>query len=209
MTSTTLPEVFILESLDLKDEAHARFEGRILSDILALSGKKCRYFYFRTKRELPALLDEFSSSNYRYLHLSCHGDKNQRTLHTTLDQIPFSELETILCPVIDKRRLFLSACTMANKNLANVLMPNSTCFSVLGPHDEIYFHTAPILWASLYHLMFTEDKSTMKHAVLQDKAQSVADMFRVELNYIRRDSAADNGYSIQKLKPARRPKKQL
>jgi len=34
-------EVFIIESLNFDDERDSRFEGRIISDILALSGKKC------------------------------------------------------------------------------------------------------------------------------------------------------------------------
>lgn len=59
------PEIFIIESLDFKDERAEHFEGRIISQILALSGKKCEYCYIRTKRELKALLEQFKSSHYR------------------------------------------------------------------------------------------------------------------------------------------------
>lgn len=201
---TTLPQVFILESLDLEDEAKNRFEGKLLSDILALSGKKCRYFYFRTAREFETLLGEFEQSNYRYLHLSCHGNENGRILHTTLDPIPFAELGPMLSPFMQNRRLFLSACSMANKFLAKQLMPDSGCYSILGPVDEIYFRTAPLLWASLYYFMFTEDKKVMKHSVLRGKAQDVADMFRVNLNYIRREPGQPLGYSLQTLTPVKK-----
>ncbi len=49
-------EVFIVESLDFQDERAQRFKGRIISDILAMSGKACAYYYIRTKRELAAIL---------------------------------------------------------------------------------------------------------------------------------------------------------
>lgn len=45
------PEVFIVESLTFADERSERFEGRIISQILSLSGKNCEYYYIRTKRE--------------------------------------------------------------------------------------------------------------------------------------------------------------
>jgi hypothetical protein len=51
-----LPEVFILESLSLKDEREHRLEGGALADMLRLSGK---------------------NPKYRYLHFSCHGDTNK------------------------------------------------------------------------------------------------------------------------------------
>jgi hypothetical protein len=45
-------EVFIIETLEFNEERKNRFEGRIISDILALGGKRCEYRYIRTKREL-------------------------------------------------------------------------------------------------------------------------------------------------------------
>jgi hypothetical protein len=59
------PEIFIIESLNFKDERAERFEGRIVSQILALTGKKYEYCYIRTKRELKELLNQFASSTYR------------------------------------------------------------------------------------------------------------------------------------------------
>ncbi len=49
---STIPQVFIIESLTLKDEEEERFEGRILKQILRLSGKESAYYYIRTRREL-------------------------------------------------------------------------------------------------------------------------------------------------------------
>jgi hypothetical protein len=39
------PEVSIIESLGFDDERNNLFEGRIISDILARSGKRCIYYY--------------------------------------------------------------------------------------------------------------------------------------------------------------------
>jgi hypothetical protein len=130
-------EVFIIESLTLNDERRQRFEGRIISQILALSGKKCEYYYVRTRRELVAMLKQFSSSNYRYLHLSCHGDDS--SMATTFDAISFSEFGPLIKPYLRKRRLFVSACSMTNRSLAESIMPGSGCYSILGPDQDIRF----------------------------------------------------------------------
>jgi hypothetical protein len=94
------PEVFIVESLTFDDESKGRFEGRILSQLLALSQKACEYRYIRTKRELEVVLREFSLSRYRYLHLSCHGDDS--SMSTTLDTVPFSEFGPLVAPHLQK-----------------------------------------------------------------------------------------------------------
>lgn len=109
------PEIFIIESLDFKDERAERFEGRIISQILALSGKRCEYCYIRTKRELKALLERFEASHYRYLHLSCHGSTD--SMFTTLDSIKFSEFGLLVKPYLRKRRLFVSACSAPTRPL--------------------------------------------------------------------------------------------
>ncbi len=131
------PEVFIIESLEFDNEQENLFEGRIISQILAMSGKNCKYCYIRTKRELKALLEQFASSHYRYLHLSCHG--NRDSLFTTLDPLPFSDLGPLLKPHLRNRRLFVSACLATNEALADTIMPNSGCYSILGPDEKVYF----------------------------------------------------------------------
>ena len=110
-TERTKPEVFIIESLDWIDEQKGRYEGRILTDILRLSGKKPIYYYVRTKQELVELMHLFQATRYRYLHLSCHGDAD--SIKTTLDIIDFKELGTILNPYMHRRRLFVSSCEVS------------------------------------------------------------------------------------------------
>ncbi len=53
MSSSTIAEVFIIESLKLKDEEDGHEEGQLPSKMLHLSGKtKTKYFCIRTKKEL-------------------------------------------------------------------------------------------------------------------------------------------------------------
>jgi len=193
------PEVFIIESLGMDDERQNLFEGRIISQLLHLSNKKSIYYYIRTKAELAIVLDEFKESDYRYLHLSCHG--HRRAMHTTIDAISFAELQEMLCPVLDKRRLFLSACSMANKSLAKKILPNAKCFSIVGPKREIRFNDAAILWASFYHLMFKHNLRVMKHAKVEENVQNVASMFNVSMNYYHRKKNTKLGFTSKLIKP--------
>ncbi len=85
--ATGNPNVFIMESLTLANEREELFEGKFLSQILNLAGKKPIYYYIRTCAELEEILREFDKSDYRYLHFSCHGSKS--SLFTTLEDIPF------------------------------------------------------------------------------------------------------------------------
>lgn len=202
MSSRTKPEVFIIESLRFDDERLNRSEGDIISRILALSGKECQYYYIRTRKEFRRVLGLMEESGYRYLHLSCHA--NDSSMATTLDDISFGELAKILRGRLNDRRLFVSACSMASEKFADALMPNSGCYSILGPAEDVGFGDAAILWASLYHVMFAEEREAMKRKVLREKAQMLADVFRVRLNLFVQDADAPNGHRLIELIPSRR-----
>lgn len=155
------------------------------------------------------MLKQFSASRYRYLHLSCHGES--RSMLTTLDTISFAELGALVKPHLDNRRLFLSACSMTNDTLAQSIMPRSGCNSILGPDQDIRFSDAAVLWASLYHVMFSADSTAMKSKVLKAKAQEVANMFGVRLTFIGRDRSDWEGYTLATILPesGEGPKKAL
>ncbi len=193
------PEVFIIESLTLEDEEANRFEGQIISEILRLSGKDCRYYYVRTKREIMKVLDIFSKCKYRYLHISCHG--NEQCLSTTLDEISFSAFGNLMRPYLKDRRLFVSACSAANEHFASCVMPCSGCFSILGPKEDILFSDAAILWASFYHVMFKSDSVAMRHAVISAKAQEVADLYRIPMVLVNHATSSLKPYTIRTIKP--------
>jgi hypothetical protein len=141
-----LASVFIIESVGFDDERDLRLEGGILSQILQLSEKQSEYFYIRTKKEFKAVLREFEASGMRYLHISCHG--NRESLYTTLDEMSFTELGELLVPYLKQRRLFVSACEAVNRDLAAALMPDSGCYSIIGPAREVGFGDAAVMWAA-------------------------------------------------------------
>lgn len=188
----TKPEVFIIESLSFENEKDRLFEGKIISNMLHLSEKSSVYYYIRTQAELEKVLDIFWDSNYRYLHLSCHG--SQKSLLTTLDDLNFNELSELLEPVLENRRLFLSACSMTNDNLAKAVIPSSDCYSILGPAKDIHFNDAAILWATFYHLMFKDNCRSMNRSRILQYANNVSTMFKVPLNYYSKSRKYKKGY---------------
>src|SRR3989304_10564053 len=186
-----VPQVFIIESLRFNDEEKGFFEGRILSDILRLNGKKSKYYYIRTRAELEKVVDIFRKTTYRYLHISCHG--NRGAMFTTLDEIPFSELGSILNSCLRDRRLFFSACELVNKKLAREILPKSGAFSIIGPSSSVRFSDAAILWASFYHLMFKSNEQAMKRKDLLRNLKKLTRLFGVTLNYYSKSRSDQRG----------------
>jgi hypothetical protein len=158
--------VFIIESVRLGEEEKDIREGQIISQILHLGMVEYRYYYIRTKKELIRFVKEFGKSDFKYLHLSCHGGSD--CIATTLDQVSFEELRDILRPHIANKRLFVSASYAANDNLAKAVIPSTKCFSIIGFSRSIDFDEAAIMWASFYYLMFKamseEGSSKMERA---------------------------------------------
>jgi len=175
------PDLFIVESLRFEEEKQALFEGKALKSILNFSFKDVIYYYIRTKKELKKILIKFHKSRYRYLHISCHG--NDKAMFTTLDEIPFKEIAQIMNPFLRKRRLFFSACSMTNIQLAKYIINISGCYSVLGPKDAVSFDRAAIFWASFYHLMLRDSAKSMKRQKILERANSISTLFGIPLNY--------------------------
>jgi len=129
----------------------------IIQQILTLSRSlPVKYIYIRTETELSMALEEFKSSNYRYLHISCHGSKD--TISLTLDPLPFRKFVPIIAPYLKARRLFFSACSVTNPLLADPLMKQCGCHSIIGPCHDISFGDALLMWASFYHLAFRDEQ---------------------------------------------------
>jgi len=174
--------VFIIESVGADDEEEGRKkEGRILTDILSLSGKDTKYVYIRTAKELRFVLEQFGKSDLRYLHLSCHGSKN--ALFTTLDTISFEHFGQLARPYLKGRRIFLSTCEATNERLAKQVIPKSGCYSVIGPAGSIEFGDAAIMWASFYHLMFKTNPNAMKRKVIKEILPRICTTFGVSMRY--------------------------
>jgi hypothetical protein len=179
----SVPKVFIIESLEFEDEENERYEGNIISNILKLSSIQTKYYYVRTKKEFIEVVKLFEQSDYRYLHISCHGGKDKASIWTTLDNISFDELSKILYNSLDKKRLFLSSCSVVNQKLAKAIIPITGCYSIIGPKKDIEFRDAAIMWAAFYHLMFKKNNRNMSREGLLENMQKVVDTFGQSLNY--------------------------
>lgn len=189
---TTTPQVFIIESLRFKDERGDLFEGKVLLQMLRLTGSKPRYVYLRTKQELEKVIDQFERSNFRYLHISCHGDSEGIGL--TLDDLSFSELAEMLAPCLDKRRVFFSSCSVMNEKLAAALLKETDCYSIIGPSRRISFDRATAFWSSFYHLMLRDKAKSMKRGQLRECVMSLQNIFGVHMRYFSASRTDENGF---------------
>ena len=158
MAST--PDVFIIESLRSEDREAGRCEGDFLSHILRLEKKRASYCYIRTEREMKVALEQFAASGFRYLHVSCHGDEDG--IELTDGELTVKKLGRLLRPFLRKRRVFFSACGLVRETLAQELLTNTECHSVIGPASELSCGEAAIFWASFYHLMLKKKATGMR-----------------------------------------------
>jgi hypothetical protein len=188
----TLPRVFIIESLGLADERADRFEGGLLSKMLKLSGSEPEYMYLRTRRELEHAVALFAASRFRYLHFSCHGRKNGIDL--SLDSLHFSELSELLNPVLERKRVFFSSCSVMNDKCAAALLPESGCLSLIGPSKAIYFDRAAIFWSAFYHLMLRDEARSMQRTHLQRTTSMLQFLFGVHMRYFTASASAKGGF---------------
>lgn len=142
-----MPEqgICIIESVTFEEEEENQLEGEFISQILHLSNVPSKYYFIRTEKELVEVIDIFEESNYRYLHFSSHGKSS--SLDLALDDVTFERLGEILCPYLNYKRLFISACSTVNEKLAEQIFVNKKCYSLIGPKKDIYFSDAAIFWA--------------------------------------------------------------
>lgn len=175
------PSIFIIESLTFEDEENERYEGKFLSHILSLGGIETLYYYIRTKKEFKEVLKKFHDSKFRYLHITCHGDK--KSLSFTLDDILHEEFGRLTKVILNKKRLFLSACSATNRHLAENIILYSGCYSVIGPSNDIYFDDAAITWAAFYHLIFKANNKGMKRINILPTLKTLVKIFDIGMNY--------------------------
>lgn len=187
----TIPNVFIIESLKIYEEKLDIQEGKFLSHLLKLHGKKPIYYYIRTREELKEILKIFDVSKYRYLHIACHG--NNQKIGLTFDKISFKDFGKIIRPHLKKKRLFLSACQSTNFNLAKEIIPNTRCYSLIGFENKIGFDDAAIICASFYHLMFKKNPAQIKRQYILPILNQINQIYGVPLRYYSRSKLYPNG----------------
>jgi hypothetical protein len=174
--SFTQADLFIIESLRLKDEQAQLFEGKVMSNILAMCGKKPIYYYFRTPDELVMLADEFRQSGYRYLHLSCHG--HQQGIETTLGLVSADRFSDIFADKLKNRRLFISACSIGKGQMPELVRDkNKGMYSIVSPLDDIRLNRAAGIWAAFYLRMF---ESSAQHTGVDGQGKPSSKLLKNE-----------------------------
>jgi len=186
MSDARIPEVYIVESLDRESERAGHLEGKALSRILKMLGKRPRYAYIRTAAELTEIAKEFDESQYRYLHLSCHGNDQEFIL--TYDVVSFGAFGATFRPIMAERRLFLSACSVGQRALARELFRThvSSPYSITGPSSDIDFSDAAVTWASLYNLLFRGGAATIGGEHLRANLNKLCELNGVQFAYFGR-----------------------
>jgi len=193
---STAAEVCIVESLGFFDETD-RKEGEIVARTLKLTGKSPHYSYVRSRAELEAFFKEYGKSPYRYLHLSCHGNKNG--FGTSLEFVPESELVELLAPIKGRRRLFVSSCYACTASFGTNLVENSEWLSVLGPTGKIGFGDAAIFWTAFYHMMFEANAESMRNEdIINNVATCSAVVGKQQFRFI---SKSKDGNAIERSLP--------
>ena len=177
----TIADVFIIESLTKTDETRHRYEGQRLAELLRLSGKNPKYYYFQSKEELPHLLRLFKLSNYRYLHVSCHASSD--TIATTNECLTYAEFARLFKGYLKLRRIFFSACELGNELFTDCLAAtNKGMHSVVAPAEEIDFDHAAAIWAAFYVSIFARNADAMSGRDIRLRIETICTLFPVDFH---------------------------
>lgn len=181
----TIADVFIIESLRLADETNHRYEGRRLAELLRLSGKNPKYFYFQSVDEIPSLLKLFELSKYRYLHVSCHASSTQ--ICTTNESIAYTNFVKLFNNQLKLKRVFFSACELGNELFNQMLIAqnNKGMHSIVAPSTEINFDHAAAIWGAFYVSVFSRNSNSMNGADIEKRIEILCSLFPVDFRISR------------------------
>ncbi len=170
--------IFIIESLNQQDDK----DGRILHDILNVCRIQNEYHAVNTKEEFIETISKFKESEYRYLHLSFHGNTTGFALSNETF-ITNSNFSGIISNNLEKRRIFMSACETGNFDLAGKLITKNRIFSLIGSPVPIRFDKAVLFYPTFYHLMNELDEKEMNKDALKKSLRASADLFKIPIHY--------------------------
>jgi hypothetical protein len=186
LPESTMPQVFIIESLSDYDIQRNQMIGKIIFSILRMSGMRPVYRYVKTANEMQRALGVFSKLHYRYLHLSCHGSEDSFGFH--YGDVPFNQFQLLLRDRLQGKRVFISACkvvTHHNHELANLLLRETGCQSLVGSFEDIFFCDAALIWSTFYYLCFEDqqDPIKMRRKDIVYNLKNLTGLFQINLNY--------------------------
>lgn len=178
----TKPEVFIIESLSVKDQIFENYEGKILYEALKLQNKKPIYYYFKTESELGKIAEAFQESGYRYLHFSCHGEDGSISL--TNGTVTYERFSEAFKGVLAKKRLFMSACMTGNDRFTEAVFANNNdLISITAPKKEPVMQDLTVFWMSMYNRLNSFNVGSISGKALLYILKKLSAVFGIELYY--------------------------
>jgi len=182
----TKPEVFIIESLLEADYQNNRCEGDLISKILTMGGRTPIYRYVETRQTFMDALREFQESDYRYLHISSHGADDHFLFQ--FGEIYFNEFHTYIKLILNGRRVFISACDAVNHinhELANVILRDTGCQSLIGSAEPIDFDDAAMFWSTFYYLAYQDqgDVTKVTRDLIINILRKLTNLYPLDMNY--------------------------
>jgi hypothetical protein len=186
MTKDTIPEVFIIESLSPDDVANERKEGDLIARILLTGGRNPEYRYVESREQFDEAIRNFADGNYRYLHISSHGAEDHFLFH--FDVMDFNRFGSSVRHLLENKRVFVSACETVNHEnheLANVILRDTGCYSLIGSAEPINFDDAAMFWSTFYYLAYQnqDEEITIKRDLIVQLLKKLTDLYPVEMNY--------------------------
>jgi hypothetical protein len=172
--------VYVIEFLRADDYT----DGENLHEILKLSLVPTTYKWVDTKSELKAALNDFNKSKFRYLHVSCHADETGFELNG--DDLTNAEFEQLTKTLLKDKRIFLSACKGANRDIATRMVVNNKAYSLIGVPVDLDFDKSALFWPSFYHLLNEIDSNKMKRDQIVDVLKKLVNLFNIPVNYYSR-----------------------
>jgi hypothetical protein len=167
-----------------------------MHEILKLSLIKTKYKWVDNKEEFKKALLDFNKSNFRYLHISCHADETG--LEINGDEIANIEFQKMTKGFLNNKRVFLSACKGANRQLATLVVSSNNAYSLVGIPTNLDFDKSALFWPSFYHLINEVDSEKMKRLQIIDIIKKLVDLFNIPINYYSRIN--NNKSYIRRLK---------
>jgi hypothetical protein len=171
----TIYGVYIIESLEEGDFK----DGNNLHKILKISHIASVYKWAKSIEHFEELLKDFRKSNFRYLHLSCHA--NGSGIEVNGENISNQEFQIMLGD-LNNKRIFISACKAANRELATLLICKSGALSLVGTPIDVDFDVAAILWPAFYYVMKGLDEKKMPNEHLKKTLKECVDLLKVPIN---------------------------
>lgn len=172
--------VYIIEFLRANDYC----DGDALHEILKASRIPTKYRWPDTVEDFRKHLKDFQKSDYRYLHISCHADETGFELNG--EDISNAEIEKYTAGTLHNKRLFLSACKGANRDLASRIILRNGAYSLMGVPVNARFDKSALFWLSFYHLINEADSKKMRPAHISDIVKKCVDLFNLPINYYSR-----------------------